>query len=794
MIRTMARSRSPHWLAGCRRAVFAAFLAVFLIPARPGLQAAPAPDRFRPDRLLIKPGPEEKAANLARFHAAQGARPIRQFPQIERIQVLQLPPGTDVPALVRRYQQSGLVEFAEPDYAVDLVGAPNDPSFLDGSLWHLQNDGQSGGTPGADIGAVDAWNTLSTASNVIVAVVDSGIRYTHQDLRPNMWVNPGEIPGNGVDDDGDGFVDDVYGINAAANNGNPIDVLSHGTQVAGLIGAVGNNGLGVVGVAWRVRLMACRFFDDAGNGFLSDAVQAIDYARAKGAHIINASFVSTANSSALSSAINSCRAAGIIFVAAAGNDTQDNDVTPHYPASYNLDNIVAVAATTRNDLLAGFSDFGATSVDLAAPGEALLTTYNSADDAYKWNSGTSFSAPITAGAFALMRARYPSETYRQLIDRVLAAVDPLPSLTGRCVTGGRLNLARALGPSLQASFTASALAGLVPFLVRFTNTSFGTLTNVRWDFGDGTTSAEGNPTHVYTHPGTFTATLSVISSGGLCSEATRTVSAVSGYRMTNAVFAWIDPAGLPSLGLTGNGVSAALPLPFPFSFYGGTYTSVYIGANGLMGFESGGLSAAANTDLPNAALPRNSICPFWDDLSPASSAVRWGSVGTAPNRLLVAAWVGVTGGSGPSVAFTFEVVLEETSNRILFQYLEVQPASHNSSAAGKSATIGLEHASGLVATKYSFNGTALLANRQAIEFLPLNPPMAVTLLNPDLASGGLRFSFATESGRGYAAQFTAVLDSTNWQTFTNFSGNGVTAVVADPGPRVTRRFYRVRAQ
>jgi subtilisin family serine protease len=763
-----------------------------------GFAAAPGgPSAFREGRLLIQPKPDADRAQLARFHQSQHARVFREFPAMAGMQVLEVEPGVAAVDLVARYQRSGLVSWAEPDFRLTLADTPNDPRFLDGTLWHLRNLG----TPGADIGAATAWDTLHSASNVIVAIIDTGIRYTHEDLAANLWVNPGEIPGNGVDDDGDGFVDDVYGINAAANNGNPIDVLGHGTQVAGFIGGVGNNGLGTVGVAWRVKLMACRFYDDAGNGFLSDAVQAIDFARLKGAQVMNASFVSTTQSSALFTAINSCRTAGIIFVAAAGNDTQNTDLLPYYPAGFDLDNIVAVGATTRTDDLAYFSNYGATTVDLAAPGLDVYSTANTADAAYAMNSGTSFSSPIVAGAFALMRARFPAEGYRQLIDRVLAATDPLPALAGKCVSGGRLNLARALGAAVAVDFSATPSSGPIPLTVSFANRSFGAITNLLWDFGDGSTSTSAAPVHVYTAAGNYQPRLTITSTGGIVLTTNHPVTALVSYQMTNASFAWVDPAGMTPLPLTGNDVSAAQTLPFGFQFYGQTYSLLFVGANGLLGFESSGISSAANADLPNSAAPNNMICPFWDDLNPASGAVRFGSVGVAPNRRAVISWVNVPpAGGGPQASFTFQVVLEETSNAILFQYLSVQPGSRNNSAAGKSATVGIEHTSGLFARKYSYNGSTLLADNQAIRFIPnagaltnRPPPAPVTLFNARRVGNDFAFSFLSQTGVTYSIQASPVLPSTNWQLQQSLIGTGGTLDRTNTGLS-NQLFFRVEAR
>lgn len=408
--------------------------------------AAPAA-RFRTDRILIQTRPAVAAAR-EQFQRAEGLRVRRDFPRLGGIQVLEVPAGVEVTRLVARLRASGLVEAADLDHIVRVAATPNDPALLNGLQWGLDNDGTAGGVPGADIHALAGWDALHSASNIIVATVDSGARYTHQDLAANLWVNAGEIPGNNRDDDHNGVKDDIYGINAIGilPGGDPWDDYGHGTAVAGVIGAVGNNGVGVSGVAWQVRIMACKFLDSLGDGSYSDAVECLNYAKDNGARIINASFIDTASNAVLYAAMQACRNAGIIIVAAAGNDTINNDVTPYYPASFNLDNIVAVAASTRSDTLAWFSNYGATNVDLAAPGQDIYLLSNGSDSSYLWNSGTSFAAPYVVGALALALARFPTNTYRQHIDRLLAATDPLPALKGKCVTGGRLNLAKLLPP------------------------------------------------------------------------------------------------------------------------------------------------------------------------------------------------------------------------------------------------------------------------------------------------------------------------------------------------------------
>ncbi len=409
-----------------------------------------------------------REAELGRFHQQKQSRLRRAFQALGGTQVIELPAGADTLATLEAYERSGLVEVAEPDILFRPAVLPNDPSFANGDQWALHNTGQFGGLPDADIDAPEGWDRLNSASNIVVATIDSGARYTHQDLAANIWVNPGEIPGNHVDDDGNGFVDDVHGINAVADSGDPSDDLGHGTHVAGIIGAVGNNGVGICGVAWRVQIMPLRFLSPGQLGTLTDLLQCLNYAQSKGARVVNCSFTTTTYSSTMSNAFWNLRAAGVVVAAAAGNEGQNNDLVPSYPASLKLDNIVAVTATTRTDGFSGYN-YGSASVHLGAPGSAIWSTYNRSDSDYAFDTGTSMAAPQVAGALALLRARYPSLTPPQLIARLLATVDQIPSLSGRCVSGGRLNLDRALGPRdyelVPAAFAWVATNGMSPVVL-----------------------------------------------------------------------------------------------------------------------------------------------------------------------------------------------------------------------------------------------------------------------------------------------------------------------------------------
>ena len=290
--------------------------------------------------------------------------------------------------LISKLKADPNVEAVSPNYIRRLSAVPNDPKF--DLLWGLCNTGQTiGGTTGsagADINATAAWDVSTGSSDTVVAVFDTGVDYTHVDLADNMWINSGEIAGNSIDDDGDGIVDDVYGAdfasdNSGGNDGDPMDIIGHGTHVAGTIGAVGDNGLGVTGVNWNVKIMALKVFRPDGSAYDSDILEAIDYTLQKKSNGVNVVAVNASyggyggnQSDPINDAIKSLGNAGIVFCAAAGNEANDNDENPSFPASYNAANIIAVAATDQNDALAYFSNYGATTVDLAAPGENIYST------------------------------------------------------------------------------------------------------------------------------------------------------------------------------------------------------------------------------------------------------------------------------------------------------------------------------------------------------------------------------------------------------------------------------------
>lgn len=338
------------------------------------------------------------------------------------------------------------VRYVEPDFVITTSATPNDPSYS--RLWGLNNSGQTGGVADADMDVAEAWDVSSGSRSVVVGVIDTGIDYNHPDLAANIWRNPGEIAGDGIDNDRNGYVDDVRGWDFANNDNDPFDDEGHGTHVAGTIGAVGNNGVGIVGVSWNVSLMALKFLGADGSGSTSNAIAAINYAtrmrQSFGVNVVatNNSWGGGGFSSALRDAIAAGGSAGVLCVAAAGNESANNDATPSYPANYAGDAVISVAATDSSNRLATFSNYGVTTVDVAAPGVGIYSTVPG--NRYASYSGTSMATPHVTGTVALLAAANPQATAAELRTAILSTAVPLPALAGKVATGGLVNAAAAL--------------------------------------------------------------------------------------------------------------------------------------------------------------------------------------------------------------------------------------------------------------------------------------------------------------------------------------------------------------
>ena len=427
-------------------------------------------------RKLSRPMSRRAIRNVITNVILRGSSVTKEFDSIvPGLSVIKLPKNRRVANSIAKFDLSSAVIYVEPSYKYQLLATPNDQRYS--QQWPLNNTGQANGTAGDDIDAENAWDIQHDANNVIVAVIDSGVDINHPDLNANCWRNVSEDPNNndGVDNDKNGYIDDRDGWDFAGADGNnpydgdndPSDKYGHGTHVAGTIGAVGNNSIGVTGVCWKVQLMRCKVnADNSGNMLEGEViVEAIGYAVKNYANVINASWGGGSFSIAIYDAINYARQNNVLFVAAAGNNTSNNDGAPFYPASYNLANIVSVMATGNYDQVAYYSCYGATTVDLAAPGGEQFstddpggvlstipgTTENPAN--YAFYQGTSMAAPHVAGAASLMLAVDPCMAYTKTKAILLNSVDKLPGLTGLCVSGGRLNLFEALRQS-QAGVVA----------------------------------------------------------------------------------------------------------------------------------------------------------------------------------------------------------------------------------------------------------------------------------------------------------------------------------------------------
>jgi len=423
-------------------------LGTLLLPAsaqasRPGGPVAPDPAPTTEVIVRFAPGTDVRERGEARADADVRRKAVLPLAGAE---VVDPAAGVGVAQAVRDLERDPGVLYAEPNSPRVAFATPNDRFF--GLQWGLQNTGQivanGGGTPGADIHAPAAWDVTTGSRDVVVGVIDSGADTAHPDLAANLWRNPGESGAgqatNGIDDDRNGFVDDVNGWDFAEHDAQPLDADGHGTHVAGTVGAQGGNAIGVTGVAQSSSLMVLRSLGADGSGSVADVVTAYAYAARNGARVVNLSLGGNTGSRTERDAL--AAAGGVLFVAAAGNDGADNDTAGTFPCNYELVNVVCVGASDRNDALTSFSNRGKRTVDLAAPGVDIASTY--LDGKYVYMDGTSMAAPHVTGVAALALARAPGLTVPQLRDVLLSSVDPIPALGSVTVTGGRANAARAV--------------------------------------------------------------------------------------------------------------------------------------------------------------------------------------------------------------------------------------------------------------------------------------------------------------------------------------------------------------
>ncbi len=421
--------------------------------------------------------------------------------------------------------QQEVVAYAEPNYKTQILNLPNDQQLNE--LWGLQNTGQTGGLSGADIHAVQAWDIRTDATSTPIAILDTGIDWQHEDLAENIWQNlaedadgDGQVlewngtvwifdPGdeNGIDDDNNGYIDDFIGWDFVNQDNNPMDDNGHGTHVAGIAGAKGNNSIGTTGIAWDAQLLALKVFTAEGTGSIADVIAALNYTIQQNIKITNNSWGTLDNSIALHEAIANTQNIGQLFIAAAGNSGTNNDLPfgRIYPAAYDFDNIIAVASTNKFDQKTNFSNYGAITIDIGTPGRGIYSTLPG--NSYGSFYGTSMSAPYVSGAAALLWSECDALSANQLKETLLSTAKTLPALEGKWVSGGRLDLFNALSTltTPNANFTVTNTGLSIELLAK--NTMPGT--SYTWNFGDGASAISPTPTHIYSSEGNYPVCLTV---------------------------------------------------------------------------------------------------------------------------------------------------------------------------------------------------------------------------------------------------------------------------------------------
>lgn len=431
------------------------------------LETAPE-GAYKPGEVIVKFRKGVVQTQAAELHRSLGAQVIRELKGFRGVELVRLPEGVSVKEAIQQYMENPAVEYAEPNYLYRIQETfPNDTYFS--QQWSLHNTGQMlNAVPDADMDMPEAWDIATGSRDFIVAIIDTGVDYNHPDLGLNIWINTNEIPDNGIDDDNNNYIDDIVGWDFVDDDNQPLDALYHGTHVAGIIGALGNNDMGITGVNWQVRLMPLKAGDENGLLPLDAIVNAIYYAVDMGADVINASFGSYSYSETMYVAIAYANYRGVLFVAAAGNETNDNDLNPVYPASYDLPNIISVAASDQDDQFATFSNYGATSVDVVAPGNHTLSTWPTYVQplGYETIEGTSMATPHVAGLAALLMDYYRNFNIYQIKATIETFVDKLSQFNGYVASGGRVNAYKAISSLLIPTGLVSAASD--PYAVKLT--------------------------------------------------------------------------------------------------------------------------------------------------------------------------------------------------------------------------------------------------------------------------------------------------------------------------------------
>jgi hypothetical protein len=656
---------------------------------------------------------EEK---IKEVHSLLSGEIIKNFRIVDGLQLIKI--REDVERAIRKYKSNPFIEYAEPNYKYYALNSPNDPYFTE--QWGLEN------TNNFDIDATLAWD-ITTGGDVVIAVIDTGVDYAHPDLLQNIWINPYEIPGNNYDDDENGIADDYYGANVLCfdpyltayckNPSDPMDDHSHGTHVAGIIGAVGNNGIGVTGVNWKVKIMPVKFLTGDGWGTLAGAIMAMEYVlnmKRKGVNIIatSNSWGAGSFSYALMDAIKELMKEGILCIAAAGNSSADNAIYPLYPASYNLLNVIAVSAIDRYGKLAWFSNYGKTTVHVGAPGVDILSTVLGGE--YEKFSGTSMATPFVSGIAGLISSSNPSLKWYEIRNLILAGGEKIQSLENRTITGRLVNAKNSISCTDRRVFYVNnpkdgrsySSPSIKLEAVNINCSSPAGEVKVSTPEGEISLQDDGTPPDEIAGDGVYSGiyypsssgTKALVFSNSITStEIKINVTSGEGYYSFDPFvpFEWFD-ASAGNFIFLWDDQYALISLPFPVYLYGRQYTSLYVSDNGYLTPDPPSYSIYYNTHIPTSFM-ETGIFPYWDDLIPLSylSGIYTKTFGDPPSRKFVIEWKNFYHFIaclfyGKCERITFEVIFYENEpEKITFSYLDTtfgDPSYDN----GSSASIGIQ--------------------------------------------------------------------------------------------------------
>jgi hypothetical protein len=745
-----------------------------------------------PDEILVRYKQGVSDSAMQAQHARIGTTQLHASKIVPGLSHIRLNPGVRLESALQQYRSDANVLYAEPNYVVHALGVPNDPYFP--LQWNFDNTGQWSGTPGADIGALQAWGISTGSSTVYVGVIDSGVDYSHPDLAANIWKASNAYAVTTSYGTVVNCPAGSRGFNMVFQTCDPMDDEGHGTHVSGTIGAIGNNGVGVAGVNWHVQIIPCKFLDANGGGYEWDAIACLEWfhsLKLSGVPIIatNNSYGGGGVSQAMADAIATQDSDGTLFVAAAGNNFEDNDVETVSPAGIFSSNLISVAATTNRDTLAAFSDIGAHSVHLGAPGQEIVSTYPG--KSYASMSGTSMAAPHVTGLAALLKAANPSLDWKAIRNLILTGGDPIPALS-KTVSGRRLNaygsltcsgqrIRKRLQPTLNLTaatvgepvnlavmnITCGSPAGTVQMTVQ----PGGQIIVLKDDGvapdqtkGDGIYSGRFIPSAVNSYslsfPGGETLQVEVLKPYTSVAQTTYRYRTITGT----------------SLNLRDDSVGT-ISAPFPVHFGGSTFNKIYVSSNGTLSFTNRfddfvperipvdywGMVNAMNGPAPSVYQPVVTLfAPWWQDLAPIPNTahnVFWAVNGTAPNRELVIEWRDVPPiecAKDLSSTIRFQVVLSESSDRLVSNYADAQFGGSCSASnyalnaeigVQVSQTQGLEWAMGTSYAQGSEipDGTALLWTATAAD----NPRPTITSLSKSAFKAGSPDTWVTVNGTGF---------------------------------------------